>query len=297
MPIYRVTFSFSGGGEGWTETHQIQQTDPNIDNWKNIALNVATMRAEMLGDPFYIYSVRIAAYENDDGTKARRSVRLYKGPPGGRNVGWYSSLFGKKNNGAEPSVVALQAIGYASPAADALYRGNSNQTFLGGPQDDAVDNDGGVFPAKTNLAAAFPMWAASLKLGAFGWGASVQRQTLPLQTIVQSAGTSGTVTLTPAANVTVPFGKWYPARISGVNLGRSPLNGQAIVYAKDATTLITKEVIGIPTTQTGGQIVIYDPLTKFIPYGQIELQLRTVKHKRGKSPEARPGRARKRIRG
>lgn len=297
MPYYRVTFQFSGGGEGWSETHMMFQTDPNFAAWQLTLANVASARAEMLGDPFYVYAIRVARFMNDDGTKSTRAVRLYKGRPGGGNVGWYSSLFGRKRNGSEPSVVALQGIGFAARDTPQPYTGNTNQTFLGGPQDDAVDNDGGVFPANTNLGAAFPLWVGAMKAAQMGWGAAQILENRPLQTIAQSAGTAGTVTLTLQAATTATVGQWYPCRIKDINNGRSPLNGAVICYVKDPTTLITKEIIGVPTTQTGGSITIYKQLPKFIYYGDIELQLTAVKHKRGKSPAAKPGRARKRIRG
>lgn len=289
--IFRVTFGFAGGNEGWSESHLLFNTDPDIDGFRLLLLPAVQARANLLGSPFFINSYRIAAYANDNGTKADRSVRLYKGNWG--PIGEY------KLNEAEPAVVALQMIGttFGNQGALAMYNGNKNETFLGAPADDAVNNAGQVFPARAGLGAAFQAYKTQLISTNFGWGASQTNTNTGIQTIVQNV--DGTVKLTLAAPVVGPLtlNAYYPGRIRQVNNGRSPLNGQVIVKVTGASELTTREIIGIPTQQLNGFIRVYNPIRPFLPYKNLILELRTIKHKRGKPFGSLPGRARARVRG
>jgi hypothetical protein len=303
VPIYRVSFVFSGGGEGWTETHLMQSAQTNLDALRASLSVVAQLRANLLGDPFYVYAIRLAKYLTDAGTRDVRGVRIWKGDVANGWAGWYNVNAGKANNGSEPSVVALQAVGYASATTPAPFTGNQNQTFLGGPPDAVVDNDGSVYPDKLGYGPAFNIWAGKLvnpadqNITAWGWGAATQLDNVPLDTATQNLnGTVQLVAQGPLAG-TYAINTTYPARIRGVNQGHAALNGECLLSWASGTTFNTKEVIGIPTAQVGGAIRIYKPTPTFVPYGAIFLSLVSVKHKRGKSPSARPGRARRRIRG
>lgn len=299
MPIYRVTFQFSGGGQGWSETHLYNTSTTDFNAIRPVIGQVAQARANLLGDPYYIYAARVSQYLDNAGIRAKRQVRLWKGDPANGWGGWYNLNFGKANWASEPSNVAIQAIGFAANNAPAGFQGNQNQTFLGGPPDDVVDNNGSVFPAKLGWGAAFQIWAGILAKpnSGWGWGGATQLADLDCTMITQLD--NGTVQFTPTVAIpdTVISGRYYPARFRGVNAGRSPLNGPVIVQRIVGGLFVTKEVIGIPTAQVNGFCKVYQSYPTFIPYGAIELALRSIKHKRGKSPEAQPGRARKRIRG
>jgi hypothetical protein len=115
--------------------------------------------------------------------------------------------------------------------------------------------------------------------------------------IAQNMNGTVTLTYTPPAPPALVVGQWYRGRIRGINNGVSALNGEVIVQARTATTLVSKEVIGIPTAQAGGFIRVYKQVQPFVDYGDITLNGEVGKHKRGRPFGSTPGRARRRIRG
>lgn len=299
MGIYRTTFKFSGGGEGWTETHYFNSTGSDFNAFRAPLGAIASLRAQMLGDPFYVWGVRVSQY-SDGGvppTRVARGARLWKGDPAAAFAGWYNLNFGKANNGAEPSEVALQAIAFPLNTVPAGLLGHQAFTSLGGPVDAAVDNNGSVFIEKAGLGAAFNQWASALIKGNFGWVSPAILADLEITTILQNM--NGTVQITVVAPVPVGVvqGQTYVCRIRNVNEGRSPLNRELLLTYSGANAFVSKRIIGIPSAQVNGNVKVYAQVGTFIPYGQIDLGLVSIKHKRGKSPAARPGRLPRRILG
>ena len=294
MPVYRCLWNFVGNGEGWTESHFLKTTQQTPKACLSSCQAVARNRVQFLGTPFFINAIRISNYANDDGTKARRGSFLTK------------QVFRQTGSAlqfpAEPSVVALQVRGFPDiTVAPAQFWANENTTLCGGPQDDAVNNAGEVNPAATNLGAAFVSWVASLKNtdvgGAFGWAAATQLVDAPILGITQ--GVNGTVTYTFAAGdlASLTPKLVYPARVRGVNNGRSPLNIPCNVVLSSATTLTTKEVIAFALAQDQGAIKVYRQTGTFLPYGDLILDLSTGKHKRNQGFLRHPGRRKDQIRG
>lgn len=294
MPVYRCLWNFVGNGEGWTESHFLKTTQQTPKACLSSCQAVARNRVQFLGTPFFINAIRISAYANDDGTKARRASFLQK------------QVFMQTGSAAqfpaEPSVVALQVRGFPDiTVAPVQFWGNENSTLCGGPQDDAVNNAGVVSPAATNLGAAFVSWVAALKStdvgGAFGWAAATLIADIPIVGITQNL--NGTVAYTVPAGSTAGLvaNTIYPSRVRDVNQGRSPLNGQCNLLLGNATTLVTKEVIAFALAQDGGSIKVYKPVGTFLPYGDLVLDLLTAKHKRYQGFLRHPGRAKDRIRG
>lgn len=299
MPIYRVTFQFSGGGVGWSETHLYNNSSTDFNTFRGALSAVAQLRANLLGNPYYVYAIRVSRYLLDNGSRAPRGVRIWKGDVAKGWGGWYNVNFDLRAWDSEPSNVAGQAIGYAGAGAPEGFQGNQNQTFLGGMPDKVVDENGAVFPGELNWGAAFNLWAGTLTKAPVQWGWGAQRQLgdNPINTITQNANGTVNITLKGALPGGLVVGTTYPVRIRAVNNGRSPLNGPALATLNLDNSFTTKEVIGIPTAQVDGNMRTYATVTTFVPYNSLELALRTVKHKRGKSPEAGRGRAPKRIRG
>jgi hypothetical protein len=301
--IYRVTFLFSGGGEGFSETHLLQSTETNFNNLRAALGALAQARANLLGDPFYVWGIRISKYSTDGGVKLSRGVRLWKGDPAGAYAGWYNVNFDKANNGSEPSEVAIQAIGFTGPPAPEALQGNQNFTSLGAPPDAVVDDNGTVYPAKLGFGAAFNIWAGILTKAnsGWGWGADVILVDFALKTATQAANGTVVVTTDTVIPNTVAVGQKYNVRFRDVNNGQGALNGEAILIYNGvvggSSQFTTREVIGIPTAQNGGFCKVYKQVKTFVPYLQIDLGLVAIKHKRGKSPAARRGRAKRRIRG
>lgn len=246
----------------------------------------------MLGAPFVLNGVRISAYSDGGSPPSRvprqvfldKTIYSYQGP----NL---------VNNGAEPAVVALQASGYAGATAPAAYQGNENTTYLGAPLDVCVDNAGQVFPANGGLNGAFNAWKQAMLAANMGWLAVTKiGNPIPLFSVTQLDG--GNVEYGTGLLTNPPFasGTTYNVRVSGINGGRSPLNGPQVATLSTLNTFTTKEQIAFAVAQVGGQIQAYARTLTFVPYFDIVLQLQSIKHKRGRPFLSEPGRARKRIR-
>lgn len=287
--IYRILFGFSGMGVGWAETHAMLNASNNPKDLMPTLSDIAYKRAQMLGREFAIVAIRASRYSTDAGVRARGSFLLKQ-----RFVNAVSSA----SAAAEPSNVALQVRGAAEPSIlQPEFDANTNQTFLGAPLDICVDNAGVVDPGKGGLGAAFASWRAAMLSTTIGWLALKSVVNSDLVSSVQNA--NGTVTFS-TVDATVPplvVGQRYKARIRDVNQGVSPLNGEIIVVAGANKTLVSREVIGIPTPQTGGAIRVYQAVQPFVDYGDLTLSGTTAKHKRGRPFGSTPGRARRRVRG
>lgn len=288
--IYRVTFGFSGGSVGWSETHACLNPDNDPGGLVPQMRDIASKRAQMLGSEFSIVAIRIARYATEAGARIR-GVKLV-------NETFSNSHKGETGWGAEPAQVALMVRGDSkasvlNPAFDA----NENQTFLGGPIDDCVDQGGNVFPGRRNLGSAFASWRSAMINASMGWLASQTIVDTPITEISQNV--NGTVQITTVAGLvpTLIPGQTYRARIRRVNGGVSPLNGEIILTCVDNDTLVSYEVIGLALAQVGGRVRIYKQIAPFVGYGDLILADRAGNHKRGRPFGSKPGRARKRIRG
>lgn len=296
MALFRVTFGFAGSNTGWTESHMYNNNSIATPSGVfQAAKDVATQRVLMLGYPFAINGIRISTYSFDGVTRSRRTVQLFKG-----NLS--NQAFSPTAGASEPAVVALQASCYAAATAPPLFTGNTKTVFLGAPPIQCLlfagagPGNGAVNQAVLNLGANFQLWKQSLLGGSWGWLAvTAIGGPLALTTITQTAG--GQLGFT-VGNNTLVDGTVYNIRVSGVNQGRSPCNGQFVaVYNATTKTLTTKEIVAFATMQTGGQVQPYNRFLTFVPYGDMILQNFTIKHKRGRPFLSEPGRARKRIRG
>jgi hypothetical protein len=291
MPIFRVTYGFSGDGIGWTESHSMFSAAPTAAIAMGNTLTVAQTRAAMLARPFQLVGRRVSIYSDGAVPAVRlpRSVRLDKTKfgPGGRTAAW----------AAEPASVQYQAIGTApANVTPAAFAGNTNYTFLGGPPDTTVTDDGTVLPAENNLMANFNAWVSALVQANHGWLA-VNRAT-PLDISMFTQNPDATVTFTTDAVDLTKFvlGKVYPVRVRRVNGGRSPLNGALICKLLTATTWKTTEQVAFALAQTGGQLTPYLAVLQHVPYFNVQLGMEVVKHKRGKPFLSEPGRRSKRVR-
>ena len=287
--IYRITYGFEGKGVGWSETHAFLSNLNNPSQLEVTMRDIAAKRAQMLGIEFTLNKIRISRYATDAGVRQRGVFPIDCA---------YKNTSTAQNLGAEPAAVALIVRGYAEPSvAFPEFDANTNQTFLGAPVDLSVDDGGVVYPGRGGLGAAFAQWRAVMISTTTGWLADKTIADAGISAIVQNL--NGTVTLTvDAADVAgLVVGQVYEARCRQVNAGHSPLNIMLKVQLKTATTLVTRRVIGIPTPQTGGTIRVYKQVQPFIDYGDLVLQGKVGKHKRGRPFGSTPGRAPKRILG
>lgn len=288
--IYRVTFGFDGLGVGWSETHACRNSSPNPVDVSPFAIAVAQKRVTFLGREFAINAIRISRYSDDGAVTKQRGVFPIKQR--------FTNPIQTVAQAAEPAAVALLARGStAAQLAPPAFVANVNQTFLGAPPDDAVNNGGDVDLGKAQLGQNFIQWATAMVQPAnpFGWLVSSTIANVDIISLSQNA--NGTVEIVTAPVVALTIGQTYTARIRRVNAGVSPMNGQVIVKYTAAGTFVTQEVIGLALAQQGGAMRIYAQISPFAAYANITPELSVGKHKRGRPFGFTPGRARRRIRG
>lgn len=287
--IYRIVFGFSGAGVGWAETHAMLNASNNPRDLMPTLTDIANKRAQMLGREFAIVGIRASRYATDAGQRARGSFLLKT---------QIRNSVTAQIAAAEPADVALIVRG--SPEVTqtpTIFDANTNQTFLGAPLDVSVDNAGAVDRGKGGLDSAFLSWRAVMLNTTIGWLANDTILQCTIITTAQNA--NGTVTFTVAENLSpaTTSGLSYVCRVRAVNQGVSPLNGQLIVKSDGLHALTTRQVVGIPTPQTGGFLRLYRPVQPFIDYGDLTLNQTVGNHKKGRPFGSTPGRARKRVRG
>jgi hypothetical protein len=287
--IFRIVFGFAGAGQGWAETHAMLNATNNPKDLIPTLTDIANKRAQMLGREFSIVAIRASRYATDGGVRTRGS---------------FISKVSIKNAlntisvAAEPADVALIVRGAAEPnVLLPQFDSNTNQTFLGAPLDISVDNAGVVDRGKGGLEAAFGTWRTAMLNTTIGWLANQIIGDVDLVSATQNI--NGTVELTTTANLLAfaTVGTLYKVRVRQVNEGASPLNGSLTVRVTSATTMTTKQVIGLALVQTGGAIKFYKPVQPFVDYGDLTLNQVVGNHKRGRPFGSTPGRAKKRIRG
>src|SRR5260221_4830304 len=130
MPIYMVTFGFSGVNVGWSETHAMNNQAVTALAALPAARAVAAQRAQFLGRDFSLAGIRVSIYSDgaNPPTRVPRNPWLDK-----INYGNGGDQTGKA---AQPKNVPLQGKRIAAQARGAgRIQGNKKTTFLGGPLD------------------------------------------------------------------------------------------------------------------------------------------------------------------
>src|SRR5260221_755695 len=128
MPIYRVTFGFSGVNVGWSETHAMNNQAVTALAALPAARAVAAQRAQFLGRDFSLAGIRVSIYS--DG--ANPPTRVPRNP-------WLDKInYGNGGNqpgqAAQPKNGALQGIGISAHAAGPVkIPGNTKNTIPCGP--------------------------------------------------------------------------------------------------------------------------------------------------------------------
>lgn len=287
--IFRIVFGFSGMGQGWAETHAFLNAAPNPKDHLPTMLDIANKRAQMLGREFSIIAIRIARYATDAGVRARGA--FLKRTDIRNSVGTVAAA-------AEPAQVAYIVRGSAEPSIlNPAFDANQNQTFLGAPLDDTVNNAGVVDTGRSGLLASFLSWRSAMLSTTMGWLASDTIANMPIDAITQNLNGTVKITTVDAFPAGIVIGQSYKARARQINEGVSPLNGELILRATAAKEFTTREVIGLGLAQAGGFVRVYRQVQPFVDYGDLDLNAVVGKHKRGRPFGSTPGRARRRVRG
>lgn len=286
--IYRVTFGFEGKGQGWSETHAMINANRSPEVLEPTLADIASKRAQFLGNQFSINAIRISRYSEDNGPRIR-GVHPIKGT-------WRTSVTGEAGE-AEPAAVALLCRGISLDSqVQPKFDANTNQTFLGAPFDRSVDTGGQVYPGRGGLQAAFGSWRQAMLNASMGWLASDTILQADIATITE--GVNGIATFTTIQAISPPLADdgVYKVRIKGVNGGVSPLNGEMIIRVTGTSTFVSRYPIGWSLAQIGGSVRFYANISPFIQYGDLRLVLEAANHKRGRPFGSKPGRRRKRVR-
>jgi hypothetical protein len=289
--LYRLTFGFSGNGQGWGETHSMKNssTDPAV--LLPILANMGQKRADFLGAPYAVTHVRLAkVYDDLANTPAKGSVLLKQR---------FTAINPTLTGDAEPGNVCLLVRGTPNVTDPALapFAGRQNVTFLGSPPDAAVNLGGNVNLGNAGLGAALGTFYNLLIANNVGWFAVRRVDDVKIATSTQN--TDGTVSILLQRNVNPVPTLFFPqtVRVRRVNSGKSPLNGALLGYFNLAGEFQTSDVIGIPTTQIGGFMRVYSTVPVHLPYSGFLTELLTGEHKRGRPFGTPRGRAVKRVRG
>ena len=295
--IWKTSLFFSGGSQGWSETYFLNNTglgslNPNAADPINISplmAKLAQLRANLLGTPFTIFGYRISLY----------SINPLYTQPAGRSVyvnrTFWTQSQTSQTGPAEPADVGLIMVG--KDVTGFLV----DRHTLGAPSDAGVDNGGNLIAGGIagNIPANFKAFSQFLIGNGFGFGSAPTGTVVQLKGVTISQNADGTVDFTWPGGTVLPFaiGKTFPARASGINTRHSALNGQMNLFVTAANILTTREVIGIPTAQQGGQLRVYQIGRNYAAYSLLYLEQFVGNHRRGRPPLPTRGRAPARIRG
>lgn len=290
--IWKCVMFFDGQSQGWSEElfHRDSQSSANL---VAPAFEVQILkRCAFLGTPFRVMAYRISAYATNAGAIPvnRAHFFLRKDFPGGAgyNVG-----------PAEPGNVGISAV--MSDIANAT----STRIVCGAPPDQTVTDGGRIDWAAGGVGGLFDAYLAGLGATTgpspdWGWGAVGLPVAISLKDAAINTDTQGRLTIAPLVIPgSIVAGEYYPARISGVNKGKSAANGQLLIGANEGRTgLVSKETIAvIPVPGTGGQIKVYTQLRTYTQYGTGLKQGYSTKHRRGRPFGLSRGRQKARPRG
>src|SRR5690349_22933386 len=159
MPdLFRVTTSFNGRKQGWSETivyPVITGTTPGA--WfGQVGLPIAQKRAQMLAREYTLDAVRVAKIRDDANAVIKRNVLLF-------TADIQPAIQNATNAGEQPNacanVVAVDAAGT-----------RKKLTFIGGIPDEIAENGGEYNPDKASgWGTRFNAWAQLVQAAQGGW--------------------------------------------------------------------------------------------------------------------------------
>lgn len=222
MADLQYTFIYDMPGHGFTETHW-RQSNPaeTFPQSLTIGVELARRRQAMSGKETTFQALRIG-----NGELEGRGGHLH-----------YNGILGNQDHESESSATALNIrIGTANNAQEKTtqFRG-----FW-----DSEEVTGGAVLKSAPFTNAFQSWAQYFVANAFGWRGVVSETQFPISNYsVNSAGIV-TMTVIGALAGVMPLNKTKTVRISGVNSGKSQLNGEQVaIYTGASVTPGSSEVV------------------------------------------------------
>lgn len=281
MPfLYRITYAFSGHGQGWSEVHVHQNDSDQPGNVSSQLRNLAQLRANLLGTPYQMDGYRVAQIRNDAGVPVQRIVYL-----------WEQVMKPQTTANWDADATDVAIIARLTNGVGNL----SKNIFMGGVPDDCVTVGGDLAGLSIDTwKSKYATWqtaALGLKVGWLGSDFTAESNITGY-----AVATNGQVEfhLEDAVLADFPAGSTTTVRIRALNNG-SPLNGSVLVSVDDASTCHTVKAIAAGPFRTAGVMRVY---TELKPYVQAAggYPVKVGNHKRGKPLFSSRGRLPKRIR-
>jgi hypothetical protein len=281
----RVTFSFYGQAQGWSETFAIQSPDGNLTVASAAVLPLAQKRAKLLANGYVLQIVRCSVVIDNDGHKVLRQGTL-----------------------AEPNYTGIAAWAPATPNLALLTEwSNGADTFTkkqylrGIPA--GLGDQGKIPDFATSSAAAWASnwnaWTSAMVNFPCGWiGTTVSASAVINAYVVDADTAQVTFTLAGAGIPALATLQGYQQPVYVKLPGKNPLDGRLAVVGVTATSCFTVNAhpapplpagqLGIMTTRGPGFISLA-PAVQGSPAGSIDPQ-RIISHKTGRPTYASRGR-------
>jgi len=276
--IWRCSMYINGLVDGWTESVYHRDSQNNAAQVAGAFETIIAKRVRFLGAPYQVVAYKITSYSTNAG--ARPAIR--------------SKYFVRKNFptpqntfGAEPGNVGCEVV-----MQDQAFAVSTRLTF-GAPPDECVNIGGqvnrAVVPtgAPANFGSMVDDYAAALASTTsapdWGWAAVGTPQDRGITSFTPLPSGQIAITLDNPLIAPIIVQAVYPARIRGVNRGKSNLNGPLLVSTTNLTTIGSEEAIAVGPSNVGGRIKVYPPVRTYTQYGPGGvLALQSVKHVRGR---------------
>lgn len=281
----RVTFSFYGQAQGWSESFCIQSSDGNLTTASAAVLPLAQKRAKLLANGYILQIVRTSIIINNAGNKVLRQGTLAE--PNYLGVGTWA-----------PATPNLALLTEWSNGADTALKKQYLRGIPAGLGDNGKIPDFNTETAKA-WASNWNAWTSAMVNFPAGWLGTTIASTAVINAYTVDPDTAQvTFTLQAPGFVSWPVAFGFPARVQCKFPGKNPLDGSVTVVPTSATSCFSVKGIPAPPLPTG-QLGIMQlrapgfislaPAVQGSPPGSIDPQ-RIISHKTGRPTYASRGR-------
>lgn len=239
MAIHKVTFVFDGRLCGWTESHWVNAIEASHEITLEAAKKLAAKRANLLGVECSIKAIRVST----EGVGPDAMLRYLR----------YRPAFPSPNQAPATAEKAAQKDVALQVRMENGTHTQHKLIFLRGVWD-SIESENGEYLDNDNFRVAFGAYNKILTSGPWGWFGSTSRTTSKLSNVQRGVNTDSAV-FSFAENL-FPDGlahKKVRIRISGVNAGRSNLNGVHVVSVTDRMTCSTDFPLAVANRVEGGR--------------------------------------------
>jgi hypothetical protein len=239
MAQLQYTFIFDMPGHGFTETHWRESSGgETLLQSFTIGQELGRRRQEMSGEETILQAVRIANGELE----------------GRVGTSQYNSIPGKSGKGSAASNVAMNILIATTNNAQ------TKQTQFRGFWDDE-EITGGAPLKSAAFMTAFNSWASYFVAQAFGWRGQSADTTFTVVGYTTAASGITSIQIEGDVSGSLPLNRPKSVRFSGINSGRSQLNGEQVVifkgFAAGVSVVDTKFPIATTPFNQEGVLHVY----------------------------------------